>query len=196
MSAFPETFLDRVEQRKQVWAPYYTLHKIMAGLEDVYVYCADEQALEMARKFGDWAVVRNGRLTDAQMQAMLQTEQGGMNETLANLYGLTGEKKYLDLSLRFNHHRVVDPLEAGDDKLTGLHANTQIPKFIGLARQYELTGDPSLAAGAKNFWEQLSIIAVMSSAAIVTGRCSRPPTVSRAWGRIPRRRATLTICSS
>jgi DUF1680 family protein len=93
------------------------------------------------------------RLSDEQMQAMLQTEQGGMNETLANLYGLTGEKKYLEMSLRFNHQRVVDPLEAGEDKLTGLHANTQIPKFIGLARQYELTGDPKLEAGASNFWE-------------------------------------------
>ncbi|HEY3853210.1 MAG TPA: beta-L-arabinofuranosidase domain-containing protein [Verrucomicrobiae bacterium] len=152
LSAFPESFIDRVEKRKQVWAPYYTLHKIMAGLEDMYVYCGNEQALEMARKFGDWAVARNGRLTDAQMQAMLQTEQGGMNESLANLYGLTGEKKYLEMSLRFNHHRVVDPLEAGDDKLTGLHANTQIPKFIGLARQYELTGETNLEAGAKNFW--------------------------------------------
>ena len=107
----------------------------------------------MARKFGDWVVARNGRLSDEQMQAMLQTEQGGMNETLANLYGLTGEKKYLEMSLRFNHHRVVDPLEAGQDRLTGLHANTQIPKFIGLARQYELTGETNLEAGARNFWE-------------------------------------------
>jgi DUF1680 family protein len=153
LSAFPETFIDRVEQRKQVWAPYYTLHKIMAGLEDMFVYCDDGRALEMAKKFGDWTVTRNNRLTDAQLQAMLQTEQGGMNESLANLYGLTGEKKYLEMSLRFNHHRVVDPLEAGDDKLTGLHANTQIPKFIGLARQYELTGETNLEAGAKNFWE-------------------------------------------
>lgn len=153
LSAFPETFIDRVEQRKQVWAPYYTLHKILAGLEDMSVYCQDPEALEMARKFGDWVVARNGRLTDAQMQAMLQTEQGGMNEALANLYGLTGEKKYLEMSLRFNHHRVVDPLEAGEDRLTGLHANTQIPKFIGLARQYELTGETNLEAGARNFWE-------------------------------------------
>ncbi|HUD82079.1 MAG TPA: beta-L-arabinofuranosidase domain-containing protein [Candidatus Saccharimonadales bacterium] len=153
LSAFPETFIDRVEQRKQVWAPYYTLHKILAGLEDMSVYCQDPEALEMARKFGDWVVARNGRLSDAQMQAMLQTEQGGMNEALANLYGLTGEKKYLEMSLRFNHHRVVDPLEAGEDRLTGLHANTQIPKFIGLARQYELTGETNLEAGARNFWE-------------------------------------------
>jgi hypothetical protein len=153
LSAFPETFIDRVEQRKQVWAPYYTLHKILAGLEDTYVYCHDEQALEEARKFGDWVVSRNARLSDAQMQAMLQTEQGGMNEALANLSALTGEKKYLEMSLRFNHHRVVDPLEAGQDRLTGLHANTQIPKFIGLARQYELTGETNLEAGARNFWE-------------------------------------------
>jgi uncharacterized protein len=153
LSAFPETFIDRVEQRKQVWAPYYTLHKILAGLEDMYVYCEDQQALDMARKFGDWVVARNSKLTEEQMQAMLQTEQGGMNEAMADLYALTGEKKYLDMSLRFNHHRVIDPLEAGQDKLTGLHANTQIPKFIGLARQYELIGDTNLEAGAKNFWE-------------------------------------------
>jgi uncharacterized protein len=153
LSAYPETFIDRVEQRKQVWAPYYTLHKILAGLEDMYVYGKDPQALEMAKKFGDWVVARNSRLSDEQMQAMLQTEQGGMNEALANLYGLTGEKKYLEMSLRFNHHRVIDPLEAGEDRLTGLHANTQIPKFIGLARQYELTGDTKLEAGARNFWE-------------------------------------------
>jgi len=153
LSAFPETFIDRVEQRQPVWAPYYTLHKILAGLEDMYVYAQDQQALEIARKFGDWVVARNSRLSDEQMQAMLQTEQGGMNETLANLYALTEEKKYLEMSLRFNHQRVVAPLEAGEDKLTGLHANTQIPKIIGLARQYELTGDTKLEAGAKNFWE-------------------------------------------
>jgi DUF1680 family protein len=153
LSAFPETFIDRVEQRRQVWAPYYTLHKILAGLEDMYVYGQDEQALAVARKFGDWVVARNSRLSDEQLQAMLQTEQGGMNEALANLYGLTGEKKYLEMSLRFNHHRVIDPLEAGLDRLTGLHANTQIPKLIGLARQYELTGNTNLEAGARNFWE-------------------------------------------
>jgi uncharacterized protein len=153
LSAFPETFIDRVEQRQRVWAPYYTLHKILAGLEDMYVYGHDDRALEMARKMGNWVIARNTRLTDDQMQAMLQTEQGGMNEALANLYGLTGDKTYLEISLRFNHQRVVGPLEAGEDRLTGLHANTQIPKFIGLARQYELTGDSKLSAGASNFWQ-------------------------------------------
>ena len=152
LSAYPETFIDRVEKPTRVWAPYYTLHKIFAGLEDMYVYCNNQQALDMAQNFGDWVIARNARLTDEQMQVMLNTEHGGMNETLANLYALTGEQKYLKISMRFNHHRVLDPAEHEEDKLTGLHANTQIPKFIGNARQYELTGEPPLKTAAIFFW--------------------------------------------
>jgi DUF1680 family protein len=152
LSAYPESFIDRVEKRERVWAPYYTLHKILAGLQDMYEYCDNQQALEVCKKFGDWVIARNSKLTDEQMQAMLLTEQGGMNETLANLYALTGEKKYLEISLRFNHHRVVDPASQQEDKLTGLHANTQIPKFIGTARQYELTGDQALKTASLFFW--------------------------------------------
>jgi DUF1680 family protein len=152
LSAYPESFIDRVEKRSQVWAPYYTLHKIFAGLLDAYEYCDNAQALEIARKFGDWVAGRNSRLSDDQMQAMLGNEHGGMNETLANLYSLTGEEKYLKISLRFNHHRVIDPAEHQEDKLTGLHANTQIPKFIGTARQFELTGDPALKTASIFFW--------------------------------------------
>lgn len=153
LSAYPESFIERVEKPSRVWAPYYTLHKIFAGLEDMFVYCGNEQALEAARKFGDWAIGRCAKLSDEQMQAMLNTEQGGMNETLANLYALTGEDKYLKLSLRFNHHRVIDPAEQQQDKLTGLHANTQIPKFIGTARQYELTGQAPLGEASRFFWD-------------------------------------------
>lgn len=152
LSAYPESFIDRVEKRVQVWAPYYTLHKILAGLLDMYVYCDNNQALDAAKKFGDWVIARNSRLTDEQMQAMLNTEHGGMNEALANLYALTGEDKYLKISLRFNHHRVIDPASQREDKLTGLHANTQIPKFIGTARQYELTKDDSLQTASLFFW--------------------------------------------
>jgi len=152
LSAYPESFIDRVEKPSRVWAPYYTLHKIFAGLEDMYEYCNNEKALEMAKKFGDWVISRNSKLSDEQMQRMLNTEQGGMNETLANLYALTGEKKYLEISLRFDHHRVIDPAEEQQDKLTGLHANTQIPKFIGTARQYELTGEQPLKTASLFFW--------------------------------------------
>lgn len=153
LSAFPESFFDRVEQRRPVWAPYYTLHKILAGLLDTYVECDDRQALEVAKKFGDWVIARNARLTDEQMQAMLGTEHGGMNEALANLYALTGEKKYLAIAFRFNHHRVLDPASRREDRLTGLHANTQFPKFIGAAREYELTGEDALRTSASFFWD-------------------------------------------
>lgn len=156
LSAYPESFIDRVEKRVPVWAPYYTLHKIFAGLEDMYVYCDNRQALEVAKKFGDWVIARNSKLSDEQMQAMLGTEHGGMNETLANLYALTGEDKYLKISLRFNHHRVLDPAEQEQDKLTGLHANTQIPKFIGNARQYELTGEGALKTASLFFWNTVT----------------------------------------
>src|ERR1039457_3597824 len=152
LSAYPEEFFDRVEKQQQVWAPYYTLHKIFAGLLDMYVLCGDQQALEVAKKFGDWVIARNSRLTDPQMQAMLGNEHGGMNECLANLYALTGEEKYLAISKRFNHQAVIGPPMQQQDKLTGLHANTQFPKFIGASRQYELTGDESLRTAATFFW--------------------------------------------
>jgi DUF1680 family protein len=152
LSAYPEEFFDRVEKQQQVWAPYYTLHKIFAGLLDMYVLCDDQQALEAAKRFGDWVIARNSRLTDPQMQAMLGNEHGGMNECLANLYALTGEEKYLAISKRFNHMAVIGPAMQREDRLTGLHANTQFPKFIGVSRQYELTGDESLRTAATFFW--------------------------------------------
>lgn len=152
LSAFPESFIERVETGQRVWAPYYTLHKILAGLLDAYVHCGNTQALDVACKFADWVTRRTERLTDEQMQAILDTEYGGMNEVLANLYALTGDRKYLTVAARFNHQKVIGPAQLGQDNLTGLHANTQIPKFIGLARQYELTGAEPLRAAAEFFW--------------------------------------------
>jgi DUF1680 family protein len=115
-------FFDRVESLRRVWAPYYTLHKIHAGLLDMYVYCDNPQALDVCQNFADWAIARNARLSDEQMQKMLDTEHGGMNEVLANLYGLTGEKKYLTIAQRFNHMAVLGPARS---KLT---ACTPIPR--------------------------------------------------------------------
>jgi len=153
LSAFPEEFFDRVETTGRVWAPYYTLHKILAGLLDAYVYCDNLQALEVAKKLGDWVIARNRRLSDDQMQRMLGVEHGGMNEALANLYALTGEQKYLEIAERFNHRAVLEPLSRGEDVLTGLHANTQIPKFIGAARLFEITGNDWYLKAAIHFWD-------------------------------------------
>lgn len=152
LSAYPESFIDRVEKQQRVWAPWYTLHKILAGLLDMYVYCDNQQALDVAKKFGDWVKARTDRLTEDQMQQMLRNEHGGMNEALANLYSLTGDRQYLQLARRFNHLALIGPASQGEDRLTGLHANTQIPKFIGTAREYELTGEDSLKNASLLFW--------------------------------------------
>ena len=154
LSAYPETFFDRVERRQRVWAPYYTLHKIFAGLEDMYVHCGNQEALDVAKKLGDWVIARNARLSDEQMQNMLGEEHGGMNETLANLYALTGEDKYLKIALRFNHYDVIGPATLKQDPMANrqLHANTQIPKFVGTAREYEMTGDYAFKTASLTFW--------------------------------------------
>ena len=155
LSAFPEEFFDRVETRQRVWAPYYTIHKIMAGLLDAYLLAHNTQALDILKKQADWVYARNARLTDDQRQAMLQTEQGGMVEVLANLYAASGEERYLQAAHMFEHHRILDPLAKGIDPLDNIHANTQIPKIIGSAREYELTGDARYHDIATFFWNRV-----------------------------------------
>ncbi len=146
----PDNFTTRGEAPLGLW---YQIHKIMAGLLDVYVYCDNPQGLEIARKLGDWAKNGSDKLSDDQMQKMLAIEPGGINEAFANLYALTGEKKYLELALRFNHMTVIGPASKREDNLTGKHANTQIPKFVGTAREYELTGADWLKTVSTFFWD-------------------------------------------
>ncbi len=138
------------------WVPWYTLHKEFAGLLDAYQYCHNDQALDVARKLGNWVGDEIGGLSHDQMQHMLEIEHGGMTEALANLYGYTRDSKYLALAERFRHDQVFLPLARNDDMLTGLHANTQIPKFIGYERVYELTGDAEWHAAADNFWNTVT----------------------------------------
>ena len=157
LSAFPESFIDRVEQGKPVWVPWYTLHKIMAGLLDANQHCGNAQALDVLVKLADWVKFRVDRLPHGQMQKSLDTEHGGMNEVLANLYAVTGSTNYLKLSAAFNHARVLDPLARGEDKLNGIHANTQIPKIIGATREYELTGDLQFLTMAHTFWNSVAL---------------------------------------
>jgi DUF1680 family protein len=157
LSAFPETMIDQLEQGKPVWAPWYTLHKIMAGLLDAYQYTGNAQALEVLTNMANWAKFRVDRLTPEQMQKTLNTEQGGMTEVLANLYGVTGNTDYLQLAEAFNHQKVLDPLEHGEDRLNGLHANTQIPKIVGIIREYEFTGEPQFLTAANTFWNAVAL---------------------------------------
>ncbi|HEY2942509.1 MAG TPA: beta-L-arabinofuranosidase domain-containing protein [Vicinamibacteria bacterium] len=156
LSAFPEEFFDRLEKRQRVWAPYYTIHKLMAGLLDVHELCANPQALDVVVKMAGWVKLRMDRLSDEQRQAALETEFGGMNEVLANLYAVTADPEHLRLARYFDHRAVFDPLARGEDRLDGLHANTQIPKAIGAAREYELSGETRYRDIASFFWQRVA----------------------------------------
>ena len=156
LSAFPEDFFDRLDAHEKVWAPYYTLHKMMAGLLDAYSICGDQLALDVLKRLADWVGFRVNRLTERQQQRDLETEFGGMNEILANLYAVTGDSRYLDVARKFDHKVLFDPLSRGQDPLDNLHANTQIPKMIGAAREYELTGDKHYYNIASFFWQRVA----------------------------------------
>lgn len=132
--------------------PWYTTHKVMAGLRDAYVYAGSAQALTSLTRFADWIVKRAREVPVERMQKMLDREHGGMTEILADTYVLTGKKEYLELAERFVHHAVLDPLVAGRDALDGLHSNTQIPKVIGAARLHELTRKAEYARASAFFW--------------------------------------------
>ncbi len=138
------------------WAPWYNLHKMYAGLRDAYIHGGSEKARDLLVRYGDWCEKLASGLSDAQMQQMLSNEHGGMNEVLADIYAITGNEKYLALAKRFNHRAVFEPLENHQDKLTGLHANTQIPKIIGMERIAALVHDEQLHTGARFFWETVT----------------------------------------
>ncbi len=138
------------------WVPWYNLHKTFAGLRDAWLVAGNSKAREVLVRYGDWCERVTSGLSDAQMHDMLRAEQGGMSEVLADLSVITGDEKYLRLAKRFEHHAVLDPLIRHEDKLTGLHANTQIPKVIGLQRVAALTGDAAAASGARFFWDTVT----------------------------------------
>ena len=157
LSAFPESSFDDLEQGRPAAVIWYALHKIMAGLLDAHEHLQNQQALDVLEKMAAWVDWRTGRLPEDQMQRTLQTEFGGMNEVLANLSAVRKNPRYLEVAKRFDHHVVMDPASQGRDTLAGLHANTQIPKFIGAARQFELTGDPYYRDAALFFWQQVAL---------------------------------------
>lgn len=137
------------------WVPWYTEHKVLAGLKDAWVLALNAQAKEVTLKLADWIDEVTRNLTPEQQQQMLKVEHGGMSETLADIYALTKDEKYLDVARRFYHEAIMRPLLEGGDDLAGKHANTQIPKVIGEARLYEVAGDGDGRKIAQNFWEEV-----------------------------------------
>lgn len=156
LSAFPESFFDRLSSGQKVWAPFYTIHKILAGMLDMYTLAGNRQALDVATGIGNWTVRWLNGFSDAAVAHILKTEYGGMNEALYELYAITGNERYRDAAHRFDQASLFEPLAAHRDELQGLHSNTQIPKILGAARRYELTGEPRYRRIAEFFWETVT----------------------------------------
>jgi hypothetical protein len=139
-----------------LWSPWYTLHKTYAGLRDAYRHTGNRGALAMEVKYATWAEGVLAPLSDVQVQKMLDTEHGGMNEVLADLYADTGDRRWLKLSYRFEHHAFTDPLKRHQDNLSGKHGNCQIPKLIGSAARYGYVGDTADILAASFFWDRVA----------------------------------------
>ncbi len=181
LSAFPIEFFDRLRERQKVWAPFYTIHKIMAGNLDMYVHCGNAQALDVAEKIAGWTAGYTRSLSYEHMQRVLGTEYGGMAESLCNLYALTGKEQYLEVAQRFDKKQFFDPLAAHRDELKGLHVNTHIPQVIAAARYYELTGDRRYRDIAEYFFDE-----VVSERSYCTGGTSN----GESWNTDPGKLST------
>ncbi|MDR0908053.1 MAG: glycoside hydrolase family 127 protein [Rikenellaceae bacterium] len=138
------------------WVPLYNIHKTYAGLRDVWLYTGNPVALEMFVQLVDWMDGVTANLSDEQMQDMLRSEHGGLNEVFADAAAITGEERYLRLAHRFSQQSLLDPLYRHNDRLTGMHANTQIPKVIGYKRIAEVEGNDTLEDVALFFWNTVT----------------------------------------
>ena len=138
-----------------MWSPWYTLHKTYAGLRDAYRFTGNRTALELEINYAKWAESIVGRMTDAQVQRMLNTEFGGMNEVFADLYADTGDPRWLALSYKFEHRAFTEPLKRHQDNLAGKHGNTQVPKMLGSLSRFAYTGDPGDGYAASFFWDRV-----------------------------------------
>ncbi len=163
LSGYSEEQFDLLEQYVRypaIWAPYYTLHKILAGLLDVSECLQDPDALQIARKLGLWAWERLSRLPHAQRTRMwslyIAGEYGGMNEAMARLYAQTSDPRFLQAARLFDNDKLFFPLAEGVDALSGMHANQHIPQVIGALALYRATGEPRYGAIAQNFWQAVT----------------------------------------
>jgi DUF1680 family protein len=158
LSAYPEDLFEHLAAGKPVWAPFYTYHKIMAGLLDMYQLTGNTDALEVCEGMAQWVGTDFwgiGTISTEQRQRILRTEYGGMNEVLVNLAAVTKKNRYLDAARFFEQPSFLDPLAARRDELQGLHANTHVPKIIGAARMYEVTGEQRYRRIAEYFLEEV-----------------------------------------
>ena len=182
LSAFPISLFDRLDAGKNPmpWAPFYTIHKIMAGMFDMYRLAGNKQALEVVQRMAEWADGWSASKTPEHMQEILNTEFGGMAETLYNLTAATGNERWAKAGDRFNKKRFTNPLALRRDELRGLHMNTHVPQAIAAARRYEISSDDRFHEVADFFWHE-----VAGARSFVTEGSS----VSENWQTAPRQLA-------
>ncbi len=138
------------------WVPLYNIHKLFAGLKDAYSIAGSKKAFSVLVALADWFESIIANLDDTQIQKMLKTEHGGLNEVFADIYELTNNKKYLTTAEKISHHAILEPLIEGKDMLTGLHANTQIPKVIGFNKIGNINHDTNWVRASANFWQNVT----------------------------------------
>jgi DUF1680 family protein len=155
LSAFPIEWFERLDARKPVWAPFYTIHKIMAGMFDMHTLAGNKQALAVLEGMSNWADEWSASKSEEHMQDILRTEYGGMNEVLYNLAAVTGNDRWAKAGDRFTKKEFFNPLALRNDALTGLHVNTHIPQVIGAAARYEISSDMRFHDVADYFWYEV-----------------------------------------
>jgi DUF1680 family protein len=165
LSAFPTELFDRLDKLSGQppgpnahlpWAPFYTIHKIMAGMIDMYQFAQNRQALDVAQAMADWADRWSASKTEEHMQQILNTEFGGMAESLYNLSAIARDEQWAKAGDRFTKRRFVNPLGLRRDELRGLHVNTHVPQAIAAARRYEISGDMRFHDVADYFWYEVA----------------------------------------
>jgi uncharacterized protein len=157
LSAFPETLFDNVENRKPAWVPWYTMHKIIAGLIAVYRATRLQAAYDVVNRLGDWVADRTSRWSPELQATVLAVEYGGMNDCMYELYKLTGNKQHADAAHKFDELPLFEAVNNGQDILKGKHANTMIPKFIGALNRYLTLGESECfyLEAALSFWDMV-----------------------------------------
>ncbi|MGW1454900.1 beta-L-arabinofuranosidase domain-containing protein [Salegentibacter agarivorans] len=137
------------------WVPLYNIHKTYAGLRDAYQIAGKSKAKDMLIRFSDWMLQVTSGLSEEQIQELLVSEHGGLNEIFADVAKITGEEKYLELAYKFSHQKLLKPLASNNDILNGMHANTQIPKIIGFETIASLDNNKDFHSAATYFWDNV-----------------------------------------
>ncbi|WP_249897521.1 beta-L-arabinofuranosidase domain-containing protein [Paenibacillus sp. PK3_47] len=157
LSAFPEQLFDHVENRQPAWVPWYTMHKIIAGLTAAYSATGSDTAYQIVARLGEWVYVRASAWSAEMQQTVLSVEYGGMNDCLYELYKITGDEHHLAAAHQFDELSLFTPVREGRDILKGKHANTTIPKFLGALNRYLALGERErwYLEAAESFWEMV-----------------------------------------